>query len=231
MTQQPERAGAKRRRTGRRAGDSGTKDAILVAARSTFGEAGYDRATMRDIAAAAGVDPALIHHFYGTKERLFAEAMRLPVVPSEVVDAVLAGRNPDTGTGLGEELLRTLLGIWEVAEGRAAFLGLLRAAATSDQAATMLREFVTGNILGRIAQLAREGAGIPEDEAAYRAALVASQVLGLGMARYVLRLDHLAHASADELAAAIGPTLDRYLTGDRKPAPGPLRPSERPPPL
>jgi AcrR family transcriptional regulator len=215
-------------RTGRRGGDSGTREAILAAARARFGEVGYDRATIRGIAAAAGVDPALVHHFFGPKESLFAAAMRLPFTPSEVVDAALsfpAGPFPagggagdgsagggEPGGGLGEHVLRTLLGIWDVPEGRAAFLGLLRSAVASEQAAAMLREFATQAILGRIAQVARQATG--DGDAEYRAALAASQVLGLAFARYVLQLGPIAAAGGEDLAAAIGPTLDRYLTGE-----------------
>src|SRR5215469_17657819 len=86
------RQGRRAVRTGRRAGDSGTREAILQAARAQFGERGYNAATIRGIAAAAGVDPALVHHYYGTKEKLFAAAMRLPVVPSEVIGAAVADR-------------------------------------------------------------------------------------------------------------------------------------------
>lgn len=214
MTETAEDGRPARRRSGRRGGDSGTRAAILAAARSRFAQAGYDRSTIRDIAAAAGVDPALIHHFFGTKERLFAEVMRMPVVPSEVLDAMLAGNNPETGTGPGEQLLRTVLGIWDVAEIRSTFLALLRTAATSDQAADMLSEFVTDNILSRIAQLTSEKASAEDNDAAFRAALAASQIFGLALARYVLRLEPLTSASTDQLAVAIGPTLDRYLTGD-----------------
>src|SRR5207244_1027279 len=73
------RRGGRASRSGRRGGDSGTKEAILAAARARFGDLGYDRATIRGIAADAGVDAALVHHFYGTKDQLFAAAMRLPV--------------------------------------------------------------------------------------------------------------------------------------------------------
>jgi Tetracyclin repressor-like, C-terminal domain len=198
------------------------------------------------------VDPALVHHFFGTKERLFAAAMRLPLIPGEMIDAALApgARNP--AQSLGEHLVRTVLGAWDVTELRDMFLGLLRSAVTSEQAAAMLREFVTESILGRIAEVAvpsraagadgpaatdgtadpdgTAGADGPADpdgtagadgpvgaemaaEASYRAALVASQVVGLALARYVLGLEPLATASQDDLAAAIGPTLERYLTG------------------
>lgn len=228
------------RRSGRRGGDSGTREAILAAARTRFGEVGYDRATIRDIAAAAGVDPALVHYFFGTKERLFAAVMQLPVIPGDVLDALLAEGLPEPGRGLGEHVMRTVLGIWDVAAIRAPFLGLLRTAASDDQAAATLREFVTGNILSRVARLAGEAAAGARDTAAagdgaaaagdgpaaaggdaeFRAALVGSQVVGLGLARYVLKLEPLARASNEELAAAIGPALERYLTGDLGPASG-----------
>ena len=199
-------------RSGRRGGDSGTREAILAAARTRFGDYGYDGATIRGIAADAGVDAALVHHFFGTKERLFAAAMRLPVLPSELVAAALAAGAQEPGQSLGEHMLRTVLGAWDVAEMRATFLGLLRSAMTSEQAAGMLAEFATETILGRIAEVAAPGSAGAERQ--FRAALVASQVLGLALTRYVLELDPLAQAGTDELAAAIGPTLERYLRGE-----------------
>jgi AcrR family transcriptional regulator len=252
------------RRTGRRTGDSGTREAILAAARTRFGDHGYAGATIRAIAADAGVDPALVHHFFGTKERLFAAAMRLPVIPGELISAALAPGARDPGRSLGEHLLRTVLGAWAVDEVRETFLGLMRSAVTSEQAAAMLREFATDSILDRLAEVAGAAgvagvagasggfdaagalyaseapdtadtdgasdsngapdtdgaAGVPGAadadgfaEADFRAALVASQVLGLALTRFVLRLEPLAAASQDDLAAAIGPTLERYLTG------------------
>jgi AcrR family transcriptional regulator len=228
------------RRTGRRTGDSGTREAILGAARKRFGDHGYAGATIRAIAADAGVDPALVHHFFGTKERLFTAAMRLPLNPGDVLSAALAPGARDPGRSLGEHLVRTVLGAWDVSEIRATFLGLLRSAVTSEQGAAMLREFASEAILGRIAEVAATdgaartggtdgaagtggtdgaagtgGTGQAEGtaEADYRAALVASQVLGLALTRYVLGLEPLAAASQDDLAAAIGPTLERYLTG------------------
>ncbi len=153
-------------RTGRRAGDSGTREAILAASRKRFAEHGYDGATIRGIAADAGVDPALVHHFYGTKERLFAAAMRLPVVPGELLGAALAAGPADPAESLGEHLVRTVLQAWEVHEIRDVFVGLIRSASTSAQATTMLREFVTEAIVagcprwpGRAAGLTRPGRG------------------------------------------------------------------------
>jgi AcrR family transcriptional regulator len=198
-------------RTGRRGGDSGTREAILDAARARFAAHGYDGATIRRIAADAGVDPALVHHFFGTKERLFAAAVRLPVVPGELIGSALAAGAGDPGGSLGEHLVMTALSAWDVAEIRDTFLGLLRSAATSEQALIMLREFVTEAIVGRLSAAAKTADPV---EARYRAALVASQVVGLGIARQVLGLGPLADAGRAELAAAVGPTLDRCLSGD-----------------
>jgi AcrR family transcriptional regulator len=197
-------------RTGRRAGDSGTRAGILDSARQQFAAHGYDGATIRGIAAGAGVDPALVHHFYGTKERLFAAAMQLPVVPSEFIAAALADGEIPAGVSVGEHMVATALELWEGAETIGPFQALLRSAVTSDQAAAMLREFLTEVILAPVATATR---GDP-DSAPFRAAMVASQMLGLAMARYVLRFGPVAHASRAELVAAIGPTIERYLTGD-----------------
>jgi len=220
----PERAGRlERPRSGRRAGDSGTRAAILEAARARFAGHGYDGATIRGIAADAGVDPALVHHFYGSKERLFTAAMRLPVVPSEVLTEALAaaGRNRDQASP-GELLVRTALSAWESPEVLSVFTGLLRSALTSEAAASMFREFITDAILRPVGAMtrARHPEAGPAD-AAYRASAVASQMVGLALARYVIRLGPVAEASAADLAATIGPTLDRYLTGDIRARPGP----------
>lgn len=197
-------------RTGRRAGESGTSEAILEAARTQFAEHGYRGATIRAIAAKAGVDPALVHHFYGTKEELFAAAMQLPIVPSQVLGAALeAGRD---GPALGEHIVRTALTLWESDELKDTFLGLIKSAVTSESAAVMLREFLAESILGTIARVTRIS-GDPA-EVQYRAALVASQMIGLAMVRMVLKLPAIADASIDELARSIGPTLERYLSGE-----------------
>jgi AcrR family transcriptional regulator len=206
------------RRAGRRAGESRTREAILEAARRSFAEHGYDGATIRGIAADVGVNPALVHHFYGTKEGLFAAAMRLPVLPSEIVAAAVGAARDRLGDDfrahLGEIVVGTMLRAWDVTEIRTAFLGLLRTAATTDQGLAMLREFVTGTILASLVR----AAGLGDDaESKFRATLVASQVVGLGFTRYLMRLEPVASASIEDLTAAIGPTVQRYLTGDISP--------------
>jgi len=201
-----------RRTAGRRPGDSGTRAAIGEAARAQFADFGYHGATIRGIAAAADVDPALIHHYYGTKEALFADAMRLPVVPSEMLTAALANRPDDSG--LGAHLVRTALTLWESAEVKETFLGLLRSAVTSEQAGVMLREFIADTILATVAKATGLDKQWSPAEAEFRATLVATQMLGLALTRLVLGLPGVAEVSVNELAAAVGPSVDRYLTGD-----------------
>ena len=199
-------------RSGRRTGDTKTSEAILEAARAQFAEHGYRGATIRAIAARAQVDPALVHHFYGTKEALFAASMRLPVVPSEALTAALTAAF-ESGTGdTGEQVVRTALTLWETDGIRETFLGLLKSAVTSEDAAVMLREFVAESILGTLVRVLKVSG--TEAEVEYRAAMVATQMVGLAMTRLVLGLPAVAQASVEDLSATIGPSVERYLTGD-----------------
>jgi AcrR family transcriptional regulator len=191
-------------RTGRRPGASGTKEAILDAARRAFAEHGYQRATVRGVAELAGVDPALVHHYFGTKQALFVAAVRLPVNPVERLSAVLA----DDPERVGERMIEVFLSVWDHSANNSPMLALVRSAVGDEQAAAMLREFITEEVLGRIA----EELGSPD--ARLRATLAGSQLIGLMMARYIIRVEPLASAPAAQLAAAVGPTLQRYLTGD-----------------
>src|SRR2546430_5907214 len=132
-------------RGGRRPGVSGSRAAILAAARRHFAAVGYDRATIRAIARAAKVDPALVLHFFGSKESLFAEAMDFPR-PDQVLPVVLGGSTKD----LGERIARLFFEIWDSEQG-AGLLGLLRSVHTSDRAAAMMREFIGSQMLARVA--------------------------------------------------------------------------------
>ncbi|KAB1908864.1 MULTISPECIES: TetR/AcrR family transcriptional regulator [unclassified Micromonospora] len=193
------------RRTGRRPGNPDTREGILAAARAAFAERGFDAASIRSIAAAAGVDPALVHHYFGTKEELFRATVAIPVDPAQLVPAVLAG-DPD---GVGERLVRTFLTVWDSPVGGAA-VALLRSAVSSEWTARLLREFLVTQVLRRVlVQLDVDPAQLP-----LRGALVATQVAGLAMMRYVIRLEPVASADPETLVATIGPTVQRYLTGD-----------------
>jgi len=192
---------ARVRPTGRRAGDSGTRDAILDAALRLFAEHGYDGASIRAIAGAAGVDPALVRHFFGDKDALFttAVAQRTTIV-QRLADA-LAGDDALAG----RRVARTYLELWEAPATRPVLLALARSATTSPRAAGMLAEIIGGRILP------------PHDDmtgpAVRRIALAGSHLLGLAMARHVLALPPLSAPSLDELVDAVAPTIQRYLTG------------------
>ena len=196
-------------RTGRRPGVSGTREAILDAARRAFAEQGYQHATIRGVADLAGVDPALVHHYFGTKQGLFVAAMQLPVNPVEQLTAVLA---EDPGQA-GERMVEVFLSIWDHAADQSPLLALVRSAVGDEHAAAMLREFITEEVLGPVAHR------LGSPDARLRATLVGSQIIGLAMARYIVRVEPLASAPAAQVAAAIGPTLQRYLTGDLGAAP------------
>lgn len=205
------------RRAGRPAGSPPNREAILAAAREQFTERGYDSATIRGIAARAGVDPALVHHYFGSKEDLFAAALQLPTSPREALDGVLTG-DPDR---LGERLVRRFLEYWSAGGGIGdSIVGLLRSATTHDDAARMVREFVSREALGRIAQ----ALDVPQPH--LRAALAGSQLIGLALARFVIRVEPIAGADVETLVACYAPTLQRYFTG---PLPGDLEPRARQP--
>ncbi|MFI2647105.1 TetR family transcriptional regulator [Micromonospora fulviviridis] len=192
------------RRTGRRPGNPDTREAILTAARAAFAERGFDAASIRAIATAAGVDPALVHHYFGTKEELFRATVAIPVDPAELVPRVLAGGRDE----VGERLVHTFLAVWDSPVGTAA-VALLRSAVSNQWTARLLREFLVTQVLRRVVeQLDLDPAEVP-----LRGGLVATQIAGLAMMRYVIRLEPVASAPPDTLAATIGPTLQRYLTG------------------
>lgn len=190
-------------RRGRRPGSGDTRSQILDAARAEFADRGYDGVSVRGVARAAGVDPALVHHFFGTKEQVFVAAMALPIDPASAVPDVLAG-DPDQ---LGERFARLFLGLWSDAAFREPMLALLRSATTGEKGATMLREFVGSTLLGRLVQ------GLDEPDVELRVATAAAQLVGIVMLRYVIKLPPLAAASDEEIIALVAPTLQRYLSG------------------
>lgn len=193
------------RRTGRRPGKQDTRAAILAAAREAFAERGYDGATIRQIATIAGVDPALVYHYFDTKDQLFAATINFPLNPAEFFPRALAGPVDQAG----ERLVRTFLTVWDSPLG-AAGVALLRSAVSSELAARLIREFVTTQILRRAITILQ----IDPAEAELRASLVASQMSGLALVRYVVRVQPLASLPRETVVAAIGPTVQRYLTGE-----------------
>jgi AcrR family transcriptional regulator len=192
-----------RRRSGRRPGPSDTRDAILTAAGRQFAEHGYDRASMRAIAAAAGVDQKLIAYFFGSKQGLFVATVGLPFNPAETVPAMLAG---DRAT-LGDRLAVLFTEVLEQPERHQRLTAVVRAAASDPPTARMLREFLTHELFAPAAEL------LGGEDAMLRLNLAASQIVGLIAARFIVGIEPLASAAPSELAALIATTLERYLTG------------------
>ncbi|MFC0672645.1 TetR/AcrR family transcriptional regulator [Brachybacterium hainanense] len=188
---------------GRPRGGTDSRARILAAATEEFGEHGYDRATIRAIAARAGVDPALVHHYFGAKADLFAESIGVPLRPDLDVPRILEGPREE----VGERIVRYVLGRLEQPDVRRRTVTVLRAALGAGPMAQPLIGFLSRELIAKVA-----GATGAED-GPLRANLVASQVVGMVIARYVVRLEPLASASVDEVAALIGPTLQRYLYG------------------
>ncbi len=188
---------------GRRPGAPDTRAEVLAAARTSFAEKGFRGTTIRAVASAAGVDPALVHHYFGTKDDLFVAALHIPVDPREVLAPVVAA-GPD---GAGERLLRTFLSVWDDPELQPGLLALARSL-VADEGAGMVRDGFIPVVVGPVL------AGLVRDRPEVRIPLVASQVVGLIIARYVIALPALAQMPADDVVARVGPVLQHYLTGD-----------------
>ena len=183
-----------------------TSDAILAAARRVFAQRGFDATTIRAVAEAAAVDPALVLHYHGSKQRLFLAATELPVDAARLVPLLLEGPREE----VGERLVRFALALWE-GDAREALLAVLRSGVSDPVAAALLRDVVTARLLGPV------GRAIAADHAELRVSLVASQIVGLALVRYVLAVEPLASASHDAVVAALGPTIQRYLTAPLDP--------------
>ncbi|MGW1062375.1 TetR/AcrR family transcriptional regulator [Micromonospora rubida] len=193
------------RRTGRRPGNPDTREAILAVARTAFAERGFDATSIRSIAGAAGVDPALVHHYFGGKDRLFLAAMDAPLDPGELLPRMLGG----DADRVGERLVRTFLEVWDSPAGTAA-VALLRSGMSNEWTARLLREFLVTQVLRRVL----DHLDVAPAERPLRGSLVATQMIGLAMMRHVIRLEPVASAPAETLVAAIAPTVQRYLRGD-----------------
>lgn len=195
-------------RKGRRPGNPDTRGQILDAAGREFARAGYDGATIRGIAGGAGVDPALVLHYFGSKERLFVATLDVPVNPADVLRSVL----DDAAAGpMGERLIVTLLEVWDTAGNRGPLLSVIRSVAGEGPVAETVQGFIRQAIVATFAER------LPGPEAPLRGALIGTQVAGLLIGRYVLRIPPLAAATPARLAAIYGPTIDRYAYGELPP--------------
>jgi AcrR family transcriptional regulator len=191
-----------RRRRGRpRKGESDARDRILAAATDEFGEHGYDASTTRAIAGRAGVDPALLHHHFGTKADLFAASIGAPLRPDLAVPEILTGPREQTG----ERLVAYVLAMWDSPTVGPRALVMLRTSLASKRATPLLAGFLRRELLDKVA------AGLDAPDAGLRADLAASQIAGLIIARYVLRLPDLVAAPTDVLVARVGATVQGHL--------------------
>lgn len=185
---------------GPRPGDADTRQEILDAARGLFAERGYDRTTLRAVGAAAGVDPALIHHYFGNKEGLFTASVSLPVdLPRRLPD--LIAENP---AGAGAAVARLFFTVWDDDEARASLISQLRHTFTTGEQ-PMIAGFITSAVLGKVA------AAMDGDERELRAELVASHLLGVALLRYVVKLEPLASVDTETIVSMVAPRLQEYL--------------------
>ncbi|GAB1337024.1 TetR family transcriptional regulator [Streptomyces sp. E-15] len=198
------------RRRGRPPGgeSAGTRDRILAAAREEFSARGYERTSVRGIAKAAGVDPALVHHYFGTKEQVFEAAVEVAFAPALAVpDAVAEG----PADGVGERLTRSVLGVWENPATRTPLLAILRSAVNNETAAAVFRRLVAAQLLRRVAARV-ELPEVEPPEAELRAELAAAQIVGTAMMRYVIKLEPLASADLEQIIARVAPVVQAHLT-------------------
>lgn len=191
--------GSDRKRLGRRPGAGSSRGAVLEAARREFARVGYDRATVRSVASAAEVDPAVIYHFFGSKAGLLEAALEFPV-PADVVAEFLEG-----GAPTGEQLITFVLSLWEDPEVAERLTAMLRVAATHPDGSAAVTTLIERVLIGPLTE------AIGEPDARLRAGLVASQIAGLALVRLVVPIEPMANSSIAELAGPIGETLDRYL--------------------
>jgi len=190
------------RGAGRRPGSPDTRAEILEAARRTFAANGYDRSTIRAIAAEADVDPSLVHHYFGTKDELFAATIDMPETAASAVVAVFE----EGGENMGRRLAEAFFTMWEDEAARSALLGILRSAMSGeDQAVVAFRQFLTTALLSHIAPK------IEGDRAELRALLMASHLVGVAMTRYVMRLGPIAAAPVEDIVDLIAPRIQSYV--------------------
>ncbi|WP_406331990.1 TetR family transcriptional regulator [Streptomyces sp. NBC_00203] len=180
-----------------------TRDRILEAAREEFSERGYEKTSVRGIAKAAGVDSALVHHYFGTKEQVFEAAIEVAFAPAlGAPDAVEEGPLDS----VGERLTRFILGIWENPATRTPLLAILRSAVNNETAAAVFRRLVATQLLRRIA------GQLDAPDAELRAELAAAQLVGIAMLRYVIKVEPLASADPEQIVARVAPVVQGHLT-------------------
>jgi AcrR family transcriptional regulator len=208
VSREPASNASRSRRRGRpRSGESrDTRDAIVSAARAQFAESGFQGASVRSIAAAAGVDAGLIRHYFGDKAGLLVATMQLPVNPIELITPLFEQGPVD----LGPKIVRTFLGAWD--PHRDVFAGLMRTTiATADQeppALNLLRSVILAGLRSCVTGPDRD----------LRATLVMSELVGMAVLRYVVALEPLASTPASQVVDTYGPVLQALITPGRPPS-------------
>lgn len=188
---------------GRRPGGPDTRGQILAAARRSFADKGFGSTTIRAVAGDAGVDPALVHHYFGSKDDLFLAALEIPVDPRSLVPAVF-----DEGVaGAGERLVRLFLSVWDDPHTRLPLIALVRSSLAQEAPESLLQQGILRMVLAPLRD------ALPPGEADRRVQLVISQMAGLVLTRYLLALEPLASMPAEELVAWVAPNVQRYLDG------------------
>jgi AcrR family transcriptional regulator len=192
------------KRPGRPPGPSDTRDRILASARELFARNGIDKTSIRAIASAAGVDAALVHHYFGTKQQLFVAAVRIPIDPMLVI-----GPLRETPVGeLGLKLPSLLLPLWDSEMG-AGLIATLRSLLAGNEV-SLIRSFLQEVVAVEVGTRVDD----PPGSGRIRVQFVASQLVGVVMARYILELEPFKSLPVQQVAETIAPNLQRYLTGD-----------------
>jgi len=202
-------SGAPRRR-GRPVGRTSaeTRDRILAVAREEFSAHGYDRTSVRSIGKAAGVDAALVHHYFGTKEQVFAAAIEVSFAPAMRLPDALVGGGPEA---MGERAARFFLGVWEDPATREPLLAIVRSAVSNETAAAVFRGLVGRTVLARVA------GELTGPDPQFRVQLAAAQLVGVAILRYVVKVEPLASTDPEQVVRMVAPTLQRYLTAPGDP--------------
>ncbi|KUM29116.1 hypothetical protein AQ436_05265 [Arthrobacter sp. EpRS66] len=196
--------GARKRGRPKGSTTGSTKSKILKAASKEFAHAGFEGASLRSVARRASVDPALVHHYFKDKSELFIQTMRLPANPAAIIGQAVTAPLEELGYALTSALIST----WRKPAFRPPAIAMVRGLISSNNATKILKPFIQKEIFSRV------GARLPQETAEARVALVASQFIGLIIARYVVALEPLASMDDDELIELVAPTIQRYLTGD-----------------
>ncbi len=203
-------AGGRTRGRGRPVGESSTRARILESARREFGDRGYQRTTLRRVAAGAGVDPRLVAHYFGSKAGLFRAAVEIPVDPEELIGRLFA----EPVGNLGLRAADILVGVVDDPTTRRGFVSLLRAAVAEPEAAALIRDVLADQILVPLAS--RVGSGQPE----LRASLVSTLLVGIAVGRHIIGFRSLAAMPREQLVQVIAPVVEHYLLGDWLTEPG-----------